>query len=168
MTETKDEIVNVEDDPAFSTYWTAIPEAMRGVVGDPIGDPISVEEFREAVEQSLAEIESYVEWHDESTLSDVVGFIVTDGAEATASGLAMDFKAAAIYVHDESGDYFVCGSNVNSDCSPQGGFFPWVLVVTGEDEDEGGDDYHSDADSGTDYSVSDDAARWSPRTRQDS
>jgi hypothetical protein len=138
--------MSIEDDPGISVYWTAIPEAMRDIVGDPIGDPISVSQFRDNVEKSLAGMETGLEWDDESSLSDVVGIIVTDDAESTASGLAMDLEAAAIYEHKETGNYLVCGSNINSEGS---GFFPWVLVTISEDEDGDG--------------LSDDAARWTPR-----
>jgi hypothetical protein len=157
--------IEIEDDPDLITYWTAIPEVMRWVVGDPIGDPISVDKFRDAVERNMAEVDRGVEWDDESRLSDVVGIILTDDAETTASSLAIDLEAAAIYEDKETGHYLVCGSNVNSDCPSPGGFFPWVLVVISEDD---GDDYHSDADNRTDYSVSEDAARWTPRVARSS
>jgi hypothetical protein len=157
MSET--DAINIEDDPEFSIYWTAIPEAMRWVDGDPIGDPISVDEFRDAVERNTAQMDTGVEWDDEPRLSDVVGIIHTDGAEATASGLAMDLNAGVIYKHNEADIYIVGGANVNSE-SARWCFFPWALMVIGDDENDD-DDYHSDK------SVSDDAARWTPKLASD-
>jgi hypothetical protein len=164
-----DERTDIEDNPDFSVYWTAIPQAMRWVTGDPFGGPWEPLEFQNKAEDSAMvgwqDSTSEIEWDAESDFADIVGMVKVgdcDNAEGMASSLAIDLDAQIILKQKELPLYIVCGSFFLP--SNDGCFAPWALFVSDVGDSDDRDDHHSDPDDSTDYTVSVDAARWAPRT----
>jgi hypothetical protein len=156
-------VIIPETENTYTVYWTKLPEALRDVIGDPLGrPPRSVEEFRQAVENYLLVpyidgsgnmdpdlIPPAVDWGDEDSAA-VAGYIQLDdgGAEDMASSLAVELEAFQILQFDDS-TYVVCGMQLMPDEGKGCGSFDWQLVI-GDAEEH----------------LSDDAARWRGQVAQ--
>lgn len=82
-----------------SIYWTALPEALRSIIGDPFSPSASRFEFFALSQKSCSDNDA-IEWHDEDG-GDPFGLVSAedeDEAETIAASLAYDLGAFQIRV----------------------------------------------------------------------
>lgn len=132
MTEVQ-EAPAAEEDVKY--YWTALPEAVRAVIGDmPSGPAISPEDLRAAIEGYCATAEHKITWADddpevEVALLGVIDMDTEDEAEQTTAFLAYEFGAFAIV--EDSDSYDVHGNRIAPpDADGKHAIFEWTVVVS--------------------------------------
>ena len=108
--------------------WTAIPEALRGIEGDPFGFQPTRDDLKRAMEDQTLDCECEIDWWEEGDSGDLVLAVFLedeDEAEAVAASAAVDLRGFQVIRRSEM--FVACGQTILGELDNRG-FICWQIV----------------------------------------
>jgi hypothetical protein len=119
-------VLSLPETGVEEVIWTAIPDALRDIQGDPFGFQPTRDDLKRAMEGQTLECEYEIDWWEGGDSGDLVlAVLLEDEADAVAASAAVDLDG--FQVIRRSGMFVACGQTILGELD-NGGFIYWQIV----------------------------------------